>query len=1050
MRLPEIAIRRPVLAGMMSLALVVFGVIGLWRLPVRELPDIDPPIVNVTTVYPGANAAVMETQVTEPLEEAINGIEGIKTLTSESREQLSRITVEFTLARDIDVAAQDVRDRVSRARGRLPDHIEEPIIAKQDADAQPVMWIALHSDRFSTLELTSLAENVLKDRLQTLPGVSSILIGGAKRFAIRLWLDADRMAAHGVTVSDVEDALRTQSVELPSGRVENLQRELSIETQGELKTPQEYERLVIRNEGGALVRLADIGGAEVGVEDERAHARYNSEPAVGLGVVKQSKANTIEVAKGVKRELERLRPVLPPDLEIYLPYDESVFIERSITEVWQTLAIAFVLVVLSIFVFLHNVRSTFVPSITIPIALVAVFGVFYVMGFSINTITMLALVLAIGLVVDDTIVVLENIYRHIQEGMPPMQAAFTGMKEITFAVLATTIALVAVFLPLAFQTSVTGRLFVEFAVAICFAVIISTFVALTLAPMLCARILRPFGDMPWVFRVFERGMKGVTDGYGRWLRGSLRHPFIVLAIAAGSFILALGLGRALSREFLPEEDKGRLFCILIAPEGSTSEYTDRMVRKMEQILRETPEVDGYFSAVALARGGPGASNEGLAFVRLKDGPRRHVREILEGPGGLRARFFSEIEGALAIPIVPKAIGRGFGQEFQLVLQSQDLGALNEEAQAFSNRLRELGFLQGVRSSFELTKPELRVRIDRDRAAALGISVERIARTLQVLFGGTDLAKVKLGGKEYDVIAQLGRASRLTPQDLGRLYVRSDRGELVQLAGVVRYETGSGPNKINHYNRLRAATIEGSPVGLPLGTVMDRVKGVLREELPPAFRYEWAGEAKDLEESGYETLFVMLLAILIVYMVLAAQFESLVHPLTVLLSLPLAAIGALGSLWLLARAGVPAMGINLFSQIGLVLLIGLVTKNAILLVEFANQRMAAGMSAQAAMLEAGRIRLRPILMTTISTVIGIMPIAIGFGAGAESRRPLGVAAVGGMATSALLTLFVIPVVYVLLSRARDRLLGGRGAVGANGRGAAARELEPAPVPADGEV
>lgn len=1024
MQLPEICIKRPILASMMSLALVLFGIIGLTRLPVRELPDVDPPIVNVTTIYAGASAAVVETQITEPIEETISGIEGVKTLTSTSREQLSQVTVEFTLDRDVDLAAQDVRDRVARVRGRLPEDIEEPIVAKQDADASPVMWVALFSDRYSTLELTTFAEDVLQDPLQTVPGVSSVILGGAKRFAIRLWLDADKMAAHGVTVQDVDSALRNQNVELPSGIVEGLQRELSIETRGELKTPEEYDNLIIRQDGATFVRLKDIGHAAIGVEDEKSVARFNSQPAMGLGIVKQSKANTIAVAKGIKSEIKRLQPLIPEGINLAFPYDESIYIERSISEVWETLGIAFVLVVLVIFLFLHNVRSTFVPAITIPISLIAIFGVMYLMEFSVNTITMLALVLAIGLVVDDTIVVLENIYRHIQEGQSPMQAAIKGMREITFAVIATTVALVAVFLPLAFQTSVTGRLFVEFAIALSGAVVVSTFVALTLAPTICARVLKPQnGELKGFFAVFERGLDRISSGYGRLLRKSLRHPILVLCVAG----IAMGSGLffffQLEQEFLPEEDKGRLFSVLISPEGSTSEYTDRMVRKMENIIQSSDAVEGYFSAVALARSGPGKASEGLAFVRLKDGERPHVRDIVGGPTGFGARFFGEIEGALAFPIIPKAIGRGFGQPFQLVLQYQDLEDLNNTAENITNQLRGIGSLMNLRSNFELNKPELRLHIDRDRAAALGVSIQEISRTLQILFGGLDLSKLNLNGKEYDVIAQLDRQSRLTPSDLKKLYVRNDLGELVQLSNVVTSETRGGPSAIHHYNRLRSATIEGTPVGVPLGTIMEQVRGILKEQLPEGYRYTWAGEAEDLEESGRELFFVFLLAIAVVYMVLAAQFESLIHPFTILMTQPLASIGVFGALWSLGQFGVPAMSINLFSQIGIILLVGLVTKNAILLVEFANQKMEQGADALTAMCEAGRIRLRPILMTAISTIVGILPIAIGFGTGAEARRPLGVAAVGGMFASTLLTLVVIPVVYVMFSKLQDRVTGG---------------------------
>ncbi|MCR4336244.1 MAG: efflux RND transporter permease subunit, partial [Candidatus Omnitrophica bacterium] len=753
-------------------------------------------------------------------------------------------------------------------------------------------------------------------------------------------------------------------------------------------------------------------------------ARFNSKPCIGLGVIKQSKANTIDVTKKVKEEIERLRPLLPTGVEIALPYDESIYVEHSIKEVWETLFIAFILVVLSIYVFLHDSRSTLIPTVTIPVSIISTFGVLYVMGYSINIVSMLAFVLAIGLVVDDSIIVLENIYRHIEAGMKPMDAAIKGMKEIGFVVIATTVALVAVFLPLAFQTSVTGRLFIEFAVALSMSVVISAFVALTLSPMMSSRILKPVGHASKgsLLGMFERFLSNTTQRYGRALRWSLEHSAAIMIVVLVTMALTVFFYSSLKKEFMPDEDKGRFLCFALAPQGSTSEYTDRMVRKMEAIISKVPEVEGYFSAVALAWGSPGQPAQGLAFVRLKEERERHLRDIIGGPTGLAAKFFNEVEGAFVIPIMPKSIGRGFSQPFQVIIQSQDLKGLNQYAEELTNKLRSAGFLMNVRTTFELNKPELRVNIDRNRAAVMGVTVEDISRTMQVLFGGLDLSKVNIKGKEYDVIVQLGRASRLTPSDLEKVYVRNSRGELIQLNSVINSETGAGPSAINHYNRWRSATIEGTPVGLPLGTAMEKAAAILKEDLPDGFRYEWTGETRDLNESSGQIYFVMLLSAIVIYMVLAAQFESLIHPLTVMFTLPLAAFGAFGGLWLMniiSQLGwfgqIQGMGINLFSQIGMILLFGLVTKNAILLVDFANQQMAQGKSAKEAMFQAGMIRLRPILMTATATVFGILPIAIGFGASGEARRPLGVAAVFGMTTSTFLTLFVIPIVYVFFSQ-----------------------------------
>lgn len=1051
MFLSRISIQRPILATMLNLSLVLFGLIALGRLPVRELPDIDPPIVSVTTVYPGANAQVVETEVTERLEEAINNIEGIRTLTSESREQASSITIEFDLSRDIDLAAQDVRDRVSRVRGALPLDIREPVVAKQDADANAVLWVAMFSDRHSPLELTTIAERQVKPRFQTVSGVSSITIGGEKRFAMRLWLDSSRMAARRVTVLDVQRALREQNVELPSGRVENLDREMTILTRGELKSANEFNELVIRAEGTTLVRLRDIGRAEEGVEDYRTVARAGGKPTVFLGIVKQSKANTVAVARGIKAQLEQVRPTLPAGITARATYDESIYVEKAVNEVWETLLIAFLLVVFIIFVFLRNLRATLIPAVAIPVSIIATFAVLYAFGYSVNILTMLALVLAIGVVVDDAIVVLEAIHRHIEEGLPPMQAAYKAMEEISVAIVAITLSLVAVFLPLAFQSGQTGRLFIEFAVAVAASVTISAIVALTLSPAMAARILKPVdrANHGFIYNGLERLFDAMSRTYTRLLRPCVRLAStlvapasrlpaaaratatlaIVTALLALSGISVFPLFQALEKDFLPEEDKGRIFAFMVTPNGSTAEFTDRQLRKMEAFVQEVPEIVAYAAIVAPGFSGPGQATSGILFATLADGKRRSVQEIVNGPGGLRSKFIGQIEGGLAIPNIPKAIGRSFGAPFELVVQNQDLDSLSQTANTVANRLRQLqdprgtNVLQNVRVSFEVNKPELRIRIDRQRAASLGVTIQDISRTLQILFGGLDLSRIKVAGKEYQVIAQLERGSRLTPQDLDQIFVRSTSGDLVQLSSLVNRDVGAAPNAINHYGRLRSATISGSPApGVPLGTVVAMVEENLSKDLPAGTSYAWSGEARDLREANTEVWWIFGLALIIVYMTLAAQFESLVHPFTVILAVPLALVGAFGSLLALHSLGltgvitpIPAMNWNLFSQVGVVLLLGLVTKNSILLVEYANQQADKGVDPVESMVQAGLVRLRPILMTALSTVAGILPIAIGFGAGAESRRPMGIAVVGGMVTSTLLTLFVIPMVYVLFAR-----------------------------------
>jgi multidrug efflux pump len=694
------------------------------------------------------------------------------------------------------------------------------------------------------------------------------------------------------------------------------------------------------------------------------------------------------------------------------------------------------------------VRSTLVPALTVPVSVVGTFGLLYLLGFSINIFTLLALVLAIGIVVDDAIVVLENIYRHIEDGATPMEAAKRTMGEIAFAIVTITLSLVAVFLPLAFVGGITGKLLVEFAVALAGAVVISAFVALTLSPMVSARILKPVGEVRHgsLFFWFERLFDRITRGYERMLRWCLRHRPTVVLVALGSLGLSFYFFRMLDNEFLPEEDKGRFLAIAIAPEGSSPEYTDRMVRSMEKIAGENPAIRSYFTAVALPFNGPGNPAQGFMFARLQDGERPPVRDVVGGPAGIGARFFGEVEGAFAIPILPKAVDLGLSQPFELVLTGNDLGQLVEYQDQLANRLRGAGFLANVRGSVELTKPEFRVRIDRDRAAALGVAVADIARTLQVLFSGEDLAEIKRDGRQFDVIVQLERDQRVTPADLARLHVPAAGGRTVQLANVVTLSEGAGPNQIERFNRQRSTTIQATPAGVPLGTAMDRVEAMLAESLPQGMGYAWKGESLNLRESSGEIYFFLFLAIVVVYMVLAAQFESFVHPFTVMLALPLAGLGAFGLLYGLAWVDhfgnqffgwanyapdppeiartlskivprIPSMNLNIFSQVGLVILVGLVTKNSILLVEFANQRMARGLDAAHAMLEAGKIRLRPILMTSLATIAGILPIAIGFGEAAEGRRPLGVVAVGGMVTSTLLTLFVIPVIYTIFARCK---------------------------------
>lgn len=1039
MALPDVSIRRPVFASMMSLAIILFGLIGLSRLPLREYPDIDPPVVSVTTVLLGASPEVIETEVTEVLEEELNTIDGIKLMTSISREQVSAITIEFELNRNVDAAAQDVRDKVSRVRGRLPDDVDEPVISKLSADAQAIMWLALSSDVYSPVELTRYAEDVLKDRLQTITGVGSIIVGGSKRYAVRIWLDADKLAARQLTVADIQEMLRRDNVELPSGRIEGKSREFTVKTDGELKRPEEFNNLVIAYQGNTPVYLRDVGYAEAGVENERNLARFMGKPAVGLGVVKQSKANTIEVAQVVKREIERIRPMLPAGINLQTAYDSSIFIERSVIEVVETLLIAFVLVVFVIFLFLRTLRTTIIPTLVIPTSIIGTFLMMYWMGFTINNLTLLGLVLVIGVVVDDAIVVMENAFRHMEQyGKTALQAASDATREIQFAIIAITIALVAVFAPLAFLQGSTARLFNEFGLAVAVSVIISGFVALSFTPMLCSRILRIEHKQNRLFNLFENFYHGVNDRYGRWLRWSLQHRILVLVVAVGSVGLSLLFFQMLKRELIPTDDKGSFIVFLSAPEGSTLEYTETYLRQAEALVAAIPEQESYFAAIGLAREGPGRVNDGIMFCRLKHWNERD-RSLQEIVAELQPKIMS-IPGVFAIPVIPPSLGVGFSQKFQVVIQHDDLHELNRVNQEFMNRVRTIPGLMFPDSDLKFNKPELRVQIDRRKASDLGVSVRDIASTLQILLGGLDLSTFKLANRQYDVMVQLEASNRVTPADLEKIYVRTREGALVPLSNLVALKEDVTPNQINHYQRMRSATISANlieplslkerilmwagvkmgkiapeqvPQSTTLGEALDRVEDLAHKHLPEGFNLKFAGESREYKEAQGAVGFAFILAIIVVYMVLASQFESLVHPFTVMLAVVLSFVGALGALL------ISGMTLNLFSQIGIIMLVGLVTKNSILLVDFANKAKQEGKSTLDAVIQAGEIRLRPIMMTSISLIFGVLPIAFALGAGSQSRRPLGMAVVGGMITSTFLTLFVIPVVYSLFDEAKER-------------------------------
>jgi multidrug efflux pump len=1014
MKLSDLSIRRPVLASMLSASLVLFGIIGYRQLSVREYPDVDPPIISVQTFLPGANPQVVESAITDILEEELSTVPGLRTLTSSSAEQFSNITLEFTLERDVDDAAQDVRDKVSRVRGRLPQDIEEPVIAKQEADAQPFFWLALSGSNYSLLQLSDIADRTVKSRLQSLPGVGSAFIAGERRYAMRVWLDPAELAARGLTVQDVEAAIRSRNVEVPAGRIESQRREFTVRTLGELKTPDEFAELTVSNVEGQPIKLKDLGRVELGPEDDRSALRFNGTPAVAIGIVRQSKANLIQVADAVIAELPAIQQALPPGVAIERAFDGSVFVKRSITEAQETLIIAAVLVVVIIFVFLRNLRATIIPAFAIPASIVSTFAVMYFLGFSINNLTLLALTLAIGIVVDDAIIVLENAYRHQEElGEDPETAAVNGTREIAFAVIATTISLVAVFTPLAFLQGNTGRLFNEFGIAVAGSVVISGFVALTLTPMLCAKILRVPHSHGRLYQSLERGFDSISTGYGRLLRKALAHRPIVVAGAVVTLLLAAVLFRSLKREFIPPEDRGFFPTFVIAPEGATVEYTNEYQRQAEAILDRTEDIESYFSIVGFF-GGP---NRGIIFTRLKDWSERD-RSVQDVLNEVMPQFMG-IPGVFVFASNPPAFG--WGNPVQFVVQNPNFDSLTTAMDAFTNRARQIPGLVNVDTDLRVNKPQIDVAFDRDRAEDAGVAIRDVAGTFQTLLGGRRVSTFTRDNKLYDVMVQLEAADRATPSDMTGLYVRGRDGQLIQMSALIRADENVGPRQLNHFNRVRAFTLTGGLApGTTLGEALDSLNAVAAEVLPRGSTTALAGESRELEESGSALYFAFGLALLVVFMVLASQFESLVHPFTVLLAVPLAVTGALLTLKIAGST------INLYSQIGMILLIGLVTKNSILLVEYTNQLRDRGVAVLDAVIEAGRIRLRPILMTSVATVAGALPIMLGLGAGAQSRRPLGYAIVGGVLFSTILTLFLIPVAYVMMEGLTQRIRARRAA------------------------
>ena len=1008
-------IRRPVLTVVVFLVIAIFGMHGYFQMPVREFPNVDFPIVSVNVVLQGAEPEVIETEIIEPLEEQINTIEGLKELTSEAREEVATIIAEFELWRDIDVATQDVRDRVDRARRELPDDIEEPIVQKLDPEAEAIMWIALSGDdRWDEVRLTEYADRSIKERLESIRGVGQILLGGERSYAARVRLDPGKLAAHRLTVQDVVDTIRRNNVDIPSGRIESVNREFLIKTEGQFSSPEPINDLIITHRNGAPVRIADVGEAVPGVENDRQTARFREEMAVGIGVVKQSNANTVALANTVRERMARIAEGFPPGLKYEIAMDKSEYVRENISDLVRTIFLATGLVTLVVMGFLRSIRGTIITSLAIPTSLVGGMAAMYAFGFSLNVVSMLGLILAIGIVVDDAIVVLESGYRHMEEGAEPIPAARTGTTEVAFPAIANTLSLAAVFIPVAFTGGLIGRFFFEFGLTVTVTVFVSTFTALTLTPMLCSRLLRVPERHGYLFRLSERQLEALERGYGWLLDRAFRHRAVVVLLALATFGVGIYCFTQLSTEFVPVVDRSSFMIAFETPEGATIRETDRFGQRIEAVLAETPEVAHQFLAIGLARGGGvGKVNEGMAFVHLtpRDQRSRHQAEVMQET---RDRI-GQVPGGRAYVLEIAAVGPG-GAPLQIVLQHPEIEELARQQEAVMAWMRSQPDYIGVNTDLKMNKPQVNVAINRDKASEMGISVSDIANTMRYLLGEPDVSKIERASERYDVITEVIGKGEMVPAALGDLYVRGASGSLVSLGNLVEIEEGVGPSEIHHYNRLRSVTISASnPPDVPLGDALSKLEAHLKTTLPSGFEYTVAGRAQDFQESFYYLTITIIFSVIFIYLVLAAQFESFLHPFTILMTLPLAAIGAFGALYVLK------MTFSMFTFIGLIMLLGLVTKNAILLLDYANVLVARGRSVIDAANESARVRFRPVLMTAISTVLGMMPIALGYGAGAEARSSLGVSVAVGMLASTMLTLLVIPVGYTLLDGLRVWLL-----------------------------
>jgi multidrug efflux pump len=993
-----------------SIVLVLFGIIGYTFLGVREFPSVDPPVVTVTTMYVGANADVIESQITEPLEESINGIAGIRSLSSVSSDGKSTITVEFELGVDMEAAANDVRDRVSRATRNLPPDTDPPVVIKSDADTGPIVALTIQSDSRNLMELTDIANNVFKERLQTIKGVSEIRIWGEKKYSIKLLLDPAKLSGYKLTPEDVRQALLRENVELPTGRIEGYRTELVIRTSGRLATTSEFNNMIIREDKGILIRLSDVGEAKLLPENERSILRGKELlPMVGVVLTPQPGANQIAIADEFYKRVDQIKKEMPADLRLGMAIDTSISIRKAITEVQDTILIAFSLVVLVIFVFLRSWRTTLIPVIAIPISLISTFFVMYLAGFSINILTLLGIVLATGLVVDDAIVVLENIYHKVETGMNPIEAGHKGSKEIYFAIISTTVTLASVFLPIIFLQGLTGRLFREFGIVVAGAVLISALVSLTLTPMMSSRMLRKRESHNRIFRLTEKWINDLISGYNRSLTNFMRHRRFSFVIIAVSAAMIIGLGYLLPSELAPLEDKGRLSVFSTAPEGISFELMDKYMLQLLGIVDTLPERKALLSVTSPGFGASNSVNSGFIRITFSE-PSERSRTQQEIADEL-SMIFRRYNFARTYVVQEQTIGgsRGGGLPVQFVLQAPDFEKLKYMLPRFMEEAQTNPKFQITDLNVKFNKPELSIEIDRDRARSMGVNVRDIAEAMQLYFSGQRWGYFILNNKQYQIIGQAQRENRNKPLDLSSVFIHNDQGEMIQLDNLVSMSEQNNPPQLYRYNRYVSATVSAQPAkGVTLGEGIDEMRRIADKTLDDTFSTDLAGVSKEFEDSSGSLIFAFLLALVLIYLVLAAQFESYRDPLIIMFTVPLALAGAVLSLWLFGQT------INIFSQIGVIILIGIVTKNGILIVEFANQRKAAGLNKTDAVIDAAARRLRPILMTSLATALGALPIALALGASAKSRIPMGIAIIGGLIFSLVLTLYVIPTLYTYLT------------------------------------